>query len=106
MTGQALPIACLLPGPEQAARREQVVKALFAAVRQARELPDGYGLEFPGNSDWLLRLTEFVAFERVCCPFFTFELVCEPEQGPIWLNLRGPEGVKEMVRVELEESFP
>lgn len=106
MTGQALPIACLLPGPEQAARREQVVKALFAAVRQVRELPDGYGLEFPGEAEWMLRLAEFVAFERACCPFFTFELMCEPEQGPIWLNWRGPEGAKEMLRTELEESFP
>jgi hypothetical protein len=104
MTQSDAPITCLLPEAELAARREQVMRALFAAVRQVRELPDGYALEFPGGAEWLLRLAEFVAFERACCPFFTFELLCEPEQGPVWLHLRGPEGVKEMVRAEWEVS--
>jgi hypothetical protein len=42
------------------------------------------------------RLTEFIVFERGCCPFFTFELLFEPEGGPIRLRALAPEGAKEI----------
>jgi hypothetical protein len=101
MTTADLPIACSLSGPALAARRQDVIEPLFRGVQQVRDLPDGYGLAFPGEAEWLARLSAFVAFERECCPFFTFELVCEPNHGPIWLNLRGSEGVKALVAAEL-----
>jgi hypothetical protein len=101
MATENLPIACSLSGPALAARRQDVIDPLLRAVQQARELPDGYGLAFPGEAEWLSRLSAFVAFERECCPFVTFELVCAPNRGPIWLHLRGPEGVKAWVAAEL-----
>lgn len=101
-----VPLVCLLPEAELATRREQVVSALYRSAREVRELPDGYGLAFPGEAEWLARLAEFVAFERGCCPFFTFELICEPQRGPLWLNWRGPEGVKEMLRANLKTYAP
>ena len=61
------------------------------------ELEDGYEFRFPGSEEWATRLTEFIVFERECCPFLAFELVFEPEGGPIRLRVRGPEGVKEIV---------
>src|SRR6185436_16363361 len=39
--------------------------------------------------------------ERLCCPFFTFEIVAEREGGPLWLNLRGRKGVKAFINAEL-----
>lgn len=96
--------ACLLPEPEQAERRQQVIRTLVQAVRQTRELPDGYGLAFPGEADWLARLAEFVAFERNCCPAFRFEIICEPGHGPLWLHIRGEGGVKDMILAELEAA--
>lgn len=93
-------LACVLTEAEYGARREQVLRVLFSAIREARELPDGYRLAFPGEGEWMTRLAEFIAFERGCCPFFTFELLCEPKAGPIWLTLRGPEGVKDLIRAE------
>lgn len=95
-----LPIACLLPADAQQARGEDLAHDLFTGIRQTQELEDGYAFMFPGDGDWLARLATFVAFERACCPFFTFELICLPQQGPIWLHLRGPEGVKEFIRQE------
>ncbi len=92
-----LPIACNLSDPEQAARREEVTQNLFKGVQQVKELADGYAYRFPGNEAWAARLIEFVLAERTCCPFFTFELVFEPNLGPIWLYLRGGQGVKEFV---------
>ena len=97
-TASALPIACSLSEPERVKRREEVAAEVFGGVRRVSELADGYAFEYPGDDGWAGKLLEFIAFERGCCPFFTFELVFEPEQGPIWLRLRGPDGVKDFIR--------
>jgi hypothetical protein len=97
MTQTEIPIACSLTTPELRVREQAVQREIVAGVREARELADGYALRFPGDAAWLGTLAEFIRFERECCPFFTFELRCEPQQGPFWLHLRGPEGVKEFV---------
>ena len=93
----AMPIACRLTTPELRAREQVVQREVVAGVQETRELADGYALRFPGDAAWLDTLAEFIRFERECCPFFTFELRCEPQHGPLWLHLRGPEGVKEFV---------
>jgi len=62
-----------------------------------RELTDGYAFRFSGSNAYAVRLLRFTLEERKCCPFFTFELVFEPNHGPIWVHLRGSEAVKEFV---------
>ena len=89
-------LACALTGSERVARNEEVGE-FFKDVLQVKELADGYALRFPGSDGWANRLVQFITFERGCCPFFTFELAFEAKQGPIWLHLRGPEGVKAMI---------
>ena len=91
-----LPIACNLSGAERAKRGEEV-ESVFKGVQQVKELADGYAYCFPGNEECAARLMEFVLAERRCCPFFTFGLVFEPNLGPIWLQLRGGQGVKEFI---------
>ncbi len=90
------PIACSLTADELVTRGEEI-DDLFTGVQQTRELADGYALRFPGTSAWPQRVLDFIQGERSCCLFFTFELIFIPNQGPIWLHIRGPEGVKEMV---------
>ena len=90
---EAAALACLLTGEDLAARGE-VVRSLLASYQQVQELEDGYAFQFPGESEWIQRVATFVAEERACCPFFTFELQCEPNLGPIWLRLRGSAEIK------------
>lgn len=90
------PLACTLSEAEKVMREEEVVD-LFKHVLQVNELADGYALRFPGSDSWANKLVQFITFERGCCPFFTFALLFEPKQGPIWLHLRGPEGVKAII---------
>ena len=92
-----VPVACLLTPDDRRLRGDEIVRPLLAGYQEARQLPDGYALRFPGDEDWASRLLAFIAGERACCPFFTFELIFEPQQGPIWLHLRGPEGTREFV---------
>jgi hypothetical protein len=94
---QEVPIACLLTAHDLKLRRDRILRPLFQGRQEVRELAAGYALRFPGEDVWASRLLEFIAGERACCPFFTFELIFEPRQGPIWLHLRGPEGTKALV---------
>jgi hypothetical protein len=77
--------------------RRGEVEEIFGDHLQADELEVGYEFYFRGSGQWAARLTEFIVFERGCCPFLAFELIFESEEGPISLRVHGPEGVKEMV---------
>ena len=98
---EELAIACKLSEAEQASREEELARDIFSNCQEVAELADGYAFRFPGDSEWATKLVEFIAFERKCCPFFTFELVFEPQEGPMWLRLKGPEGVKSFI----EQNF-
>ena len=98
--------ACTLVGREFAERKEAISRDLFAYADQVEELPDGFGYRFPAAEPWAAKALEFIAVERRCCPFFTFELVFEPDDGPIWLHLRGSEAIKAFVRSELDGIAP
>ncbi|HLZ56723.1 MAG TPA: hypothetical protein VKR06_07225 [Ktedonosporobacter sp.] len=90
--------ACLIQDPEQQRQRGQEVAALFSGAQRIQELSDGYAFSFPADPSWASKLLEFILFEKECCPFFTFEMVFEQHHGPLELRLRGPEGVKEVLR--------
>ena|SRR5215510_4687900 len=95
------PFACnmaALSKTERAAHAK-VALALLAAVQERKELRDGYAFRLPPAA--LPTASEWVALESRCCPFFTFELALESRGGPLWLRLRGPEGVKNFIRAEL-----
>ncbi len=93
---QAVPLACLLTGEDLVARGD-VVRPLIASYQQLQELEDGYAFQFPGEPEWIQRVVTFIAEERACCPFFTFELQYEPNMGPIWLRLRGSAEIKALL---------
>ena len=97
------PIACVMAalGEEQRRRRKELEGRLGASVEEVRELADGYALRLPAESRMVTDVAEFVTYERLCCPFLDFEINVEREGGPLWLRLKGREGVKEFVRVEL-----
>lgn len=90
------PIACNLSEADLAARSSEVSN-LFEEVEQVRELDDGYAFRFSGSDAAAGRLLAFTLEERRCCPFFTFELAFEPNEGHLWLRLRGSAAIKDFV---------
>ena len=94
--GRHLPLACSLSGLELAERRGEL-EEIFEGCLRINELDDGYEFLFPGSGEWAAGLTEFVVFERGCCPFFAFELIFQPDGDHIRLRVRDPEGVKGIV---------
>jgi hypothetical protein len=101
-SAQAVELKCSLGSPELQKRRSTVIEKLRKQIVEKKELPDGYAFKFPGTDAALDELTEFIKTERSCCGFFTFNLVAEAGQKGTWLELTGPEGVKDFINVELE----
>ena len=97
-----LPIACDPYAIPQEERELWMAKgALFyAAVKECRELPDGYGLRLDPRD--LLLAAEYVSRDRLCCAFLAWEIVLEPGGGALWLNMRGPEGTRQFLRHAFE----
>jgi len=68
-------------------------------VAEIREQADGIDFRFPVEE--YAAVAEFIALERLCCPFLAFSLEVPPNRGPLWLRLTGPEGVTAFIRAEL-----
>jgi hypothetical protein len=53
------------------------------------------------ESGLVIRIAEFIDLKRLCCPFFNFTVVVEPDGGPLWLKLTSRAGVKQFLLAEL-----
>lgn len=101
-------LACDLSAftPEQREHHIAQAPLLFATVQEVRELPDGYSFRVPEAADVLAQIADFIAYERLCCPFFNFGLTVEPYGGAIWIHLSGEDGVKELIQAEMGPYLP
>ena len=102
MDKHSLPVACSLTEVELRQRRELVLKKVRSAVLERRELEDGYAYRLPATEEWLAALASLINFERQCCRFLTFQIIVEPDTGPLWLQLTGPPGTKEFLLSTLD----
>ena len=105
MTEKESPFACDMTAiaPEQRGAHVATIQKLFRSVQSKRELPNGFAFELPNDSEVLLTASEFISLERLCCPFFGFELQVEREGGSVWLSLTGRDGVKPFIMAEIGE---
>lgn len=96
------PFTCNVSGLDSTQRQrwEALVAKLSEAKQEVRELRDGYAFRFNADSEMVKEIAEFIIYERLCCPFFDFEVVVEREGGPLWLRLKGRSGVKAFIRSE------
>jgi hypothetical protein len=94
----ATPIACNLGAITDAERpRYFALRAqVLAGIEDVAELDDGFALRVGTD---LVALAEWIAFERLCCPFLSFRLAVEGT-GPVRLELGGAAGVKDFLRAE------
>ncbi|TYZ07256.1 hypothetical protein FY528_15685 [Hymenobacter lutimineralis] len=94
-------LVCKLTTPELRARQQTVLASLKRQVLHRKELADGFAYEFSGTDAMLTELMTFIQTERQCCGFFRFELAVQDETRTAWLNIKGPEGVKDVIHNEL-----
>ena len=97
------PFACNLNAlsvTERARHFVQLGPMLRSRRTAVRELPDGYEFQFPGDKATVAMLTEWIAQERLCCPFFDIELRLDRENGPARMRLTGREGTKAFIQAD------
>ena len=103
MLSMSSPFACdisAIPAEERPAHHALTRRLM--AIATTRETPDGFSFEFPAAE--YAAVAQFVAFERLCCPFLGFTVDVSADQGPLRLHLTGPAGVKPFIRAELHLS--
>jgi hypothetical protein len=86
--------------PAERAHHSQLSRQIQQAKVETIELANGFAFRFQDGSISLAELAEWVSAERKCCPFFDFEIELLGNNGPLWLKLRGKEGVKAFMRDE------
>jgi hypothetical protein len=103
MTTNESPFACDMSAIEPGDRPKHLatIETLFGMVQEITELPNGYAFRLPGESHVWRLASDFVALERLCCPFFDLNLGVEREHGSIHLSLTGREGVKPFIIAEV-----
>lgn len=99
---EAPALACRAHALDAAQRkRQQELLALMRRSAQAREeLPDGYALRLPTDAALFRDAAEWIALERLCCPFVRFSLEWTPDDA-VWVRFTGGPGVKEFLALEI-----
>jgi len=94
---------CSLSSPEQIERAEKLKKEILKKILTIKELSDGYEIIFDEKPEFANDLLEYINFERVCCQYYTFALLFEPNLGNIHLQMRGSEEIKAELKLILEK---
>ena len=96
------PFFCSLTALSAAEREhhKELGQKLHTGIKEIRELSDGYAFRLPGERQTIVMVAEWIALERLCCPFFTFQLEIGSDPNPMWLRITGREGVKQFMRSE------
>lgn len=93
----SLPVACSLMNSELQERRRNVLQPVRNAVSEVKETENGFSYRFPSDGGWIKELANLVELEHQCCPFLKFSITVEPGDGPVWLEMTGPQGTKEFL---------
>ena len=96
------PLACNMDvfTPIQRDFHIQNTLQLAQAAHGVNKVENGYEFFFPNRTDLISKIAEFIAHERMCCPFLKFTLRVSSNSGPVSLLLTGPEGTQEFLRAE------
>jgi hypothetical protein len=99
----AIPLACDTSAltDEQWERHRELYHQLRADVQEIKELEDGYAFRHSTDGGVLLTIAQFVANERLCCPFLEFEISVGRDGGPVWLRISGEGDAKGVLEGEM-----
>jgi hypothetical protein len=95
-----LPVVCTLTPATIATRRADLLPGLVRRAVQRKDTEDGLRLSFPPGE--LSAILTTIDAERECCRFLRFEIIVEPDGGPITLSLSGPPGTREFLTALIE----
>ncbi len=68
-----------------------LVSGLLNSIDEIQEIEQGYAFKFRRSESLARRIADYLLFEAVNSPQLSFVLVVEPNEGGLWLQIRGPE---------------
>jgi hypothetical protein len=80
--------------------------SLMKTLQGVQEEANGYSFHFASETRTILQIAEFIALERLCCPFFDFTLQVRAGDQSVALQIAGAAGVKDFIRSEFGEVIP
>jgi hypothetical protein len=88
--------------PTERAHYKQLTDKLIAVRKEIVEMEKGYEFQYSPSDVSLAELSDWVAAESKCCPFFDFHIDLEHEGSLLCLRLSGEKGIKPFIVVELQ----
>lgn len=98
------PIACDLTvfTAMERAEHEQLGDSLLAKVTRVVEHSDGFTLMFELDASVSEKVEHWLAKEKRCCPFFSFEIIRERAPQSLGLRISGPPAAKAILQAEFD----
>jgi hypothetical protein len=97
-----LPVACTLSPEALATRRQGLLAELLGRADVHEVLADGHRWSFEATNDVWGKILRMVEAEHRCCKFLRFDIIVEPDGGPISVELTGPPGTREFLAALVE----
>lgn len=90
------PVACDLTAipEEDRERHAEAARTVLESIEKEDELSPGYAFRLPAETRVIEQTGAFLSRERLCRPFFRFELTIQPDGEDVWMKLTGDSGVK------------
>jgi hypothetical protein len=96
-------IACqrLCFSKEERQTYDDLKEKIFTGLFKIEELEDGYTFILDGKDHLLADLSIWIPLEKKCCPFIKFTIRIYHDEY-VYLDLTGPEEIKQFLLHELE----
>jgi hypothetical protein len=98
-------VACTLTQIELANCRNELLPGLLSKADTQEMIPGGFRWSFSETKGLLNSVASAIEGERSCCRFLRFRLL-EPDGGPLWMEVTGPEGTQNFLRSLLFNALP
>ncbi len=96
-------VQCSLIPEDLNIRKEELKKTIFSKVEKRKEDSNGIIFYFNDEPNLLESVLEHMMIERLCCPFFKFDVSILPFNKGFALQISGSEDAIEMIKAyELE----
>ena len=92
---ESLPVVCSLSAATREARKARLLPGLVDRAEARDTEGDTIHLRF--SADMFATITSVIEAERQCCRFLRFDVVVDPDEGPIHLTLSGPPGTRQFL---------